>query len=52
MERDQKEIQNHKQKLLKEIKSLDKTKMFEIKPKKKISIWDRILIVFGYGKKG
>ena len=52
MEKDQKEIQNHKKNLVKEIKSLDKSEMFTIKPKKKISIWDKILIVFGYGKKG
>ena len=52
MEKDQKEIQNHKKKLVNEIKTLNKSEMFTIKPKKKISIWDKILIIFGYGKKG
>ncbi len=52
MEKDQREVMNHKKKTINEIKSLDKNKMFEEKPKKKISILDRILIIFGYGKKG
>jgi hypothetical protein len=52
MEKDQKEIQNHRKKLVHQIKSLDKREMFAIKPKKKMSIWDKILIIFGYGKKG
>lgn len=51
MEKDQREVMNHKKKTINEIKSLDKNKMFEEKPKKKISILDRILIIFGYGKK-
>lgn len=52
MEKDSKEILEHKKNLVKEIKSLDKSQMFAQKPKKKISIWDKILIIFGYGKKG
>lgn len=52
MEKDNKEIQEHKKNLVKEIKALDKSQMFTEKPKKKISIWDKILIIFGYGKKG
>jgi hypothetical protein len=52
MEKDKTEIQNHKKNLVKEIKTLNKAEMFAIKPKKKISIWDKILIIFGYGKKG
>lgn len=52
MEKDQREIQEQKKKLVEEIKSLDRTQMFVEKPKKKISIWDKILIIFGYGKKG
>jgi hypothetical protein len=39
-------------KMINEIKSLDKNKMFLEKPKKKVSIWDKILIILGYGKKG
>ncbi len=52
MEKDKKEILEHKKKQLKEIKSLDKSQMFVQIPKKKISIWDKLLIIFGYGKKG
>lgn len=52
MEKDNKEIQEHKKSLAKEIKTLDKSQMFIENPKKKISIWDKILIIFGYGKKG
>lgn len=52
MEKDQKEIQNHKNQLIEEIKSIDKNKMFQPKPKKKVSIIDKILKILGYGKKG
>lgn len=51
MEKDQREVKNHKKKTISEIKSLDKNKMFQTKPKKKVSIWNKILIIFGYGKK-
>jgi hypothetical protein len=37
--------------MISEIKSLDKTKMFEPKPKNKISIISKILKILGYGKK-
>ena len=37
--------------MINEIKKIDKTKMFIPKEKKKIGFWDRILIIFGYGKK-
>jgi hypothetical protein len=52
MEKDQTEIDLHKQKVIEEIKKIDKSKFFQPKPKKKISILDKILIIFGYGKKG
>jgi hypothetical protein len=52
MQKDQREVTNHKKKMIDEIKSLDKNKIFVEKPKKKISIWNKILIIFGYGKKG
>ncbi len=51
MEKDQKEIQNHKNQMIEEIKRLDRKKMFEEKPKNKISIIDKILKILGYGKK-
>lgn len=51
MEKDKIDLTNHKNQLIEEIKSLDKSKMFSPKPKKKISILDKILIILGYGKK-
>jgi hypothetical protein len=41
-----------KQKQIEEIKSLDRSKMFIPPPKKKTSLLTKILIAFGYGKKG
>jgi hypothetical protein len=37
--------------MIEEIKNLDKTELFKPKPKKKISIIDKILKILGYGKK-
>jgi hypothetical protein len=37
--------------MIEEIKKLDKTKMFQPKPKVKISIIDKILMILGYAKK-
>jgi hypothetical protein len=37
--------------MINEIKKLDKTEMFKPKPKKKISIIEKILKILGYGKK-
>ena len=51
MEKDELEIISNKKKLIDEIKSLDKNKMFQLKPKKKVSIIDKILKILGYGKK-
>ncbi len=51
MEKDQTEILSHKKKMIDEIKSLDKSKMFVEKPKQRISIFSKILIALGYGKK-
>ena len=51
MEKDQKEIQSHKIQMIEEIKKLDKKKMFEEKPKNKVSIIDKVLKILGYGKK-
>jgi hypothetical protein len=51
MEKDRKEIDAHKRKMIEEIKMLDKSKMFVEKPKEKISIFNKILMILGYGKK-
>ena len=51
MEKDQKEILSHKIQMIEEIKKLDKKKMFEEKPKNKVSIIDKVLKILGYGKK-
>ena len=52
MMKDQKEIDANKEKLIKELKQLDASKVFGFNPKKKKSIFKKILIAFGYGKKG
>jgi hypothetical protein len=52
MKKDNKEILNHKIQTIEEIKKLDRKKMFEEKPKNKVSIIDKILKILGYGKKG
>lgn len=52
MNKDQKEILDHKRRMIDEVKSLDKNKIFVSKPKKKVSFWNKMLIILGYGKKG
>lgn len=43
MEKDQKEIEEHKKKLINEIKSLNKEEMFKVKDKKtKISLLNKL----------
>jgi len=37
--------------MIKEVISFDKNKMFEPKPKNKVSFLKKILLVLGYGKK-
>jgi hypothetical protein len=49
MKRDEKQIQIHKERTIKELQQMDKTQMF--KPKKKLSFLDKIKIIFGNGKK-
>ena len=51
MKKDEKEIEEHKKKIIEELKKIDKEKFFEPKPKNKVSIFKKILIIFGYGKK-
>lgn len=50
-EKDQREILNHKRRMIEEIKQIDKTQMFKEPEKKKINIFTKILMIFGYGKK-
>jgi hypothetical protein len=47
----EKQLTIQKKSIIKDLKAIDKNKMFEVKPEKKISFWDKVLIVFGYGKK-
>ena len=46
MEKDRKEIDAHKRKMIEEIKMLDKSKMFVEKPKEKISIFNKYGIAY------
>jgi cell division protein FtsL len=52
IQKDQEQAEQYKQKLIQEIKSLDRSKMFIPPPKKKTSFFKKILIAFGYGEKG
>jgi len=47
IKKDQLDIEKHKNQLIQEIKSLDKNKLFEVKPKKSLS--EKIKKIFGYG---
>jgi hypothetical protein len=51
IEKDSLEIETSKKRMIDEIKSLDKNKMFQPKPKKKVSIIDKVLKILGHGKK-
>jgi len=46
MKKDSEEVKSHKKKVIDEIKKIDKKKIFEPIPKKKISILEKILIIF------
>jgi hypothetical protein len=48
MEKDKMEVENYKKRMIDEIKTYNKSEMFV---KKKVSIIDKILKIFGYGKK-
>ena len=52
MKKDQKEVEIQKKKMIDEIKNLDKNKLFVQEQKNKVSIIDKLLKIFGYGKKG
>jgi hypothetical protein len=49
--KDELEIENYKTKIIQDLKNVDKTKMFVKPEKKKISIFNKILMIFGYGRK-
>lgn len=49
--KDQLEVDNQKIKMIQELKKIDKTKMFVKPEKKKKSMINKILMIFGYGKK-
>jgi len=51
IEKDSLEIETSKKRMIDEVKSLDKNKMFQPKPKKRVSIIDKILKILGHGKK-
>ncbi len=53
MKKDLTEVDNHKKKMIEEIKSLDKSEMFKPPVQKpKSGLFKRVLMIFGYGKKG
>ena len=52
MKKDEQETNRVKQKQINEILSLDKSKMFEIPPKKKTSFLTKLKVILGYGKEG
>ena len=52
MKKDQEQTDRAKQKLIEEIRSYDRTKMFAPPTKKKNSFLKKIATIFGYGKKG
>ena len=51
MKKDELSVLNYKKQMIEEIKKIDKTTMFQVEPKKKVSILSKILKVLGYGKK-
>ena len=51
MKKDQKEIEIQNKKMIDEVKTFDKSKIFVEKQKNKVSIIDKLLMIFGYGKK-
>jgi hypothetical protein len=49
MKKDQKEVEIQKKRMIEEVKKINKDELF--KPKKKVSIIEKILKILGYGKK-
>ena len=53
MKKDEKEIQNHKMKMIDEIKKIKKDEIVpKPTPKEKLTFIKKIAKIFGYGKKG
>ena len=53
MTKDEKEIQNHKMKMIDEIKKIKKDEIIpKPTPKEKLTFIKKITKIFGYGKKG
>lgn len=53
MQKDEKEIQNHKMKMIEEIKKIKRDEMVpKPTPKQKLTFIKKIARIFGYGKKG
>ena len=53
MTKDEKEIQNHKMKMINELKKIDKNELIpKPTPKEKLTFIKKIAQIFGYGKKG
>jgi hypothetical protein len=51
MKKDQEQTDLHKQRMIEEIKSYDKSKMFVQRDQKKLSLFKKFLLTLGYGKK-
>ena len=51
MEKDKVEIENHKNKMIEEIKKINKMDIFKETQTKKMSMLDKLLLILGYGKK-
>lgn len=53
MTKDDKEIQNHKMKMIDELKKFDRNELIpKPTPKQKLTLIKKLALIFGYGKKG
>lgn len=53
MTKDEKEIQNHKMKMIDELKKFDRDELIpKPTPKQKLTLSKKLAQIFGYGKKG
>ena len=53
MTKDEKDIQNHKMKMIDEIKKFDRSELIpKPTPKQKLTLIKKLAQIFGYGKKG
>jgi hypothetical protein len=51
IKKDEMEVNLNKKKLIEEIKSIDRETMFKKQEKPKMGFFEKISIIFGYGKK-